>query len=55
MCNGECSWESGTDKLRNKNLPEDKQFLVTPINAFIVLFNIDALDNKKCALLQENY
>ena len=23
------SWESGSEKLMNKNLPEDKQFLVT--------------------------
>ena len=24
-----CSWEGGQDKLKNKNLPEDKQFLVS--------------------------
>jgi ubiquitin-like-conjugating enzyme ATG3 len=23
------SWESGTDKLRNSNLPQDRQFLIT--------------------------
>lgn len=24
-----CSWESGTDKLRNPNLPPERQFLIT--------------------------
>jgi hypothetical protein len=48
------SWEGGVDKLKNKNLPSEKQFLVSYLIFIIVIINFFQLDNKKCSMFKKN-